>query len=163
MATTTATLHARVRARSMWRAVIAAPAVVLQALVLIYVGVVGGLLDLFLQLTRVVLPIKRMSTSVERAARAVAPAMLADARDWPILPVLAAITVLVPLSAALQFVRFGIPWPLLIVIHHAVLLGAGGQRFARMFAIKHNEAHRPKGFFRGIGARGLRRYTEEIG
>ena len=94
----------------------------------------------------------RVNAWIARAAQAIAPAVLADPRDWPILPVLASISVLVPASAALQIFNPGVPWLLLCVLHHAVLLGAGGQRFAKLFSIKHNEAHRPKGFFRGPAA-----------
>ena len=145
-----------------WLAPLSFAAVVLQALVLIYVGILGAIFDLVLQRARLVLPTTQMSAAVERGARALAPHVLADERDWPILPVLASITVLVPASITLQFLNPGVPWWGLAMFHHAVLLGAGGQRFAKVFSIKHNEAHRPKGFFRGVGRRVLRRYTETL-
>jgi len=149
-------------ARAWWLAPLGGVAAIVQALVFVYVGLLGGVLDLAGLLWRRLLPAKRIDAGIERAARAIAPAVLADVRDWPILPVLASITVLVPASAALQCLHLGVSWVLLCVLHHAVLLGAGGQRFAKLFSIKHNEAHRPKGFFRGAGRRLLSRYTEVI-
>jgi len=135
-----------------------------QAAVMIYVGVVGGVLDLISHAGRALLPLDRINAQIDRAARFVAPKILADERDWPILPVLAAISVLAPASVALQIVLLGrgVPWIVVCLIHHAVLLGAGGRRFAKVFSIKHNEAHRPKGLFRGPGRRVLRRYTEAL-
>jgi fatty acid desaturase len=138
--------------------------VVFQALVMIYVGIAGGILDLISHAGRALLPIDRINAQLDRVARFLAPKVLADERDWPILPVLAAISVLAPASVALQIFLMGrgVPWIVACLIHHAVLLGAGGRRFAKVFSIKHNEAHRPKGFFRGPGRRFLRRYTEAL-
>jgi hypothetical protein len=147
-----------------WLAPLDTAGVCLQTAVFLYIGVVGGIVDLLSHAARAVLPIARIDAAIDRVARAVAPRILADERDWPILPVLASITLLAPASVALQLVLIGrgVPWLLVCAIHHAVLLGAGGRRFAKVFSIKHNEAHRPKGFFRGPGKRLLRRYTEAL-
>jgi len=149
---------------SLWLAPFDVIGVCLQTAVFLYIGVVGGILDLLSHAGQALLPMARINGVIEKAARAVAPRILADQRDWPILPVLASITILAPASVALQIVLIGrgVPWLLVCAVHHAVLLGAGGRRFAKVFSIKHNEAHRPKGFFRGPGKRLLRRYTEAL-
>src|SRR5215471_15418378 len=104
--------------------------VVFQGMVMVYVGIAGGILDLISHAAQALLPIDRINAQIERVARFVAPKVLADERDWPILPVLAAISVLAPASVALQIylIGLGVPWIVACLIHHAVLLGAGGRR-----------------------------------
>jgi hypothetical protein len=162
MATQAYPAHAAAPGRIWWFAPVELGAMALQLAVLLYVAVLSSLLDLLSYVLGALLPISRINALVERASRAVAPKLLADERDWPILPVLASITVLVPASCVLQFIHPGMSWLVACVIHHAVLLGAGGQRFAKLFSIKHNEAHRPKGFFRGRAGLVFRRYVEGL-
>ena len=143
-----------------WTAPLSALAIALQVLVIAYFSLIGGMLELLALLGRAVLPMRRISILIDRAAQAASSRLLSDPRDWPILPVLGVITLLVPMSAVLQIWRPPLPWWMLGIAHHAILLGAGAQRFAKLFAIKHNEAHRQKGFFRGTCRRLLPRYSE---
>lgn len=70
-----------------WTAPLGAAAIALQVLVLAYFILVGGVLELLGSLCRVILPMRRISELVNRAAHAAAPRVLTDPRDWPILPV----------------------------------------------------------------------------
>jgi hypothetical protein len=86
--------------------------------------------------------------------------LLADERDWPMLPPLFAMTAGATASCALQFACPGVHWALLGALHLAVLLGPRSRRYTQFFGIKHCEAHRRRGLFAPPWARLLGRHTE---
>ncbi len=93
-------------------------------------------------------------------AQSIGKRVLADERDWPMLPTLAVVTLLVPISYGLQFVDLGVHWAIMGTLHIAILLGPRARRFIHYFSVKHNEAHRRRGLFRAPYSRLLGRYAE---
>ncbi len=135
-------------------------AIVIQALLFIYYGAMVFITDLITMPFRKLPPLLWLRDRINNTARAIAPKIMTDARDWPILPVMAGAWVVVPASVALQFINPGGHWILWGVLHHAVLVGARGERFAKLFSIKHYESHRPRGIFKNAGGGFFKRPNE---